>query len=218
MTDKHTPNNSQIYAEDLMKYPIIHFPWEILRLAYHREGGGTITLTYIKEDFEPGYDLMLSHRVAGRGETWPYITCVKAEKYGVTLRMGFTEEQMQEVTIDESNIELEVPFETPAGEKGTITFELEGDIFEITEWDTWFDEEMTFEVDVHEYYQAFVEKNADVAYELALKIEDQTQDTVDIAMIYMQHAAEIGSKEAEEWIDDHTYDPEPGDGQWDPYV
>ncbi len=218
MTDHDKPNKPQIYAEDLMKYPIIRLPWEMLRLAYHREGGGTITLNYIREDFVPQYDLMLSHRVAGRGETWPYITCVKAEKYGVTLRMGFSEEDMQEVTIDDQNIELEVPFTTPAGEKGTITFELVGDVFEITEWDTWFDKEMTFEVDVYEYHQAFAEKNADVAYALALKIEDQTPDTVDIAMIYMRHAAELGSKEAEEWIEDHEYDPEPGDGRWDAYA
>ncbi len=218
MTEKDAPNKQQVYAEDLMNYPIIRLPWEMMRLAYHREGGGTITLNYIREDFIPDYDLMLSHRVAGRGDTWPYITCVKVDKYSLTVRMGFVEEQMQELTITDENLILEVPFTTPAGEKGTITFELVGDIFEITEWDTWFDKEMTFEVDVYEYYQAFEEKDAQVAYQLALKIEEQTPDTVDIAMIYMRHAADIGSQEAEQWIEDHEYDPEPTDGRWDAYV
>ncbi len=218
MTEKDAPNKQQVYAEDLMKYPIIRLPWEMMRLTYHREGGGTITLNYIREDFIPDYDLMLSHRVAGRGDTWPYITCLQADKYSVTLRMGFVEEQMQELTITDENLILEVPFTTPAGEKGTITFELVGDIFEITEWDTWFDKEMTFEVDAYEYYQAFEEKDAEVAYQLALKIEDQTPDTIDIVMIYMRHAAEIGSQEAAQWIEAHEYDPEPTDGRWDAYV
>ncbi len=216
MTDHEQPNPSQVYAEDLSKYPIMKLLWEILRFAYQREDGGMITLTYIREDFEPGYDLMLSHRVAGRGETWPYVTCVRADDYSVTLRMGFSEDQMQEITVDETHPEVEVPFTTPAGEKGTITLYFEGDTLEMTEWDTWSDTEMIFHLYVNEYVRSF--EDAATAYQIGLQVAEQTPDTVEIAMLYMYKAAKLGSTEAEEWIEAHEYDPEPGDGRWDAYV
>ncbi len=192
-------------------YPKIIPLWDVLEVAYQQQDGGKITLFFDHDELTPDYDLLQIRRVAGRGTSWPYMYCTSTTPHQLTLRLGYDENNLQSITVDTQQPQHTLHLTANNGIPVTIDLQLVCDTLQLLEYDEYYDEEYTYVVDIYDYEDATQHEDAQAAFRIAESLEEQTPEVLTIVAKYMEYAADLGSQEANEWLQDYHSD----DGRWD---
>lgn len=187
--------------------------WDLLRMTLHPEDGGSVTLTYDREETTVGDELM-SERQVYRTDYWPRVEVMSFDEDGIRINVKYEDDDMNLFSLDiAENKQLAIAVGTPE-EPATLEFELWSFTLKVEEYDDF--EEITkyFYIDDRDWENA---QNGDpkAAQAVADAIAEQSPESLEIIARYMADAAELGSKDAIDWLKEY-YNGD--DGRYDAYV
>ena len=187
--------------------------WDLLRMTLHPEDGGSVTLTYDREETTVGDELM-SERQIYRTDYWPRVEVMSFDEDGIRLNVKYEDDDMNLFSLDiAENKQLAIAVGTPE-EPATLEFELWSFTLKVEEYDDFEEVTKYFYIDDRDWENA---QNGDpkAAQAVADAIAEQSPESLKIISRYMADAAELGSKDAIDWLKEY-YNGD--DGRYDAYV
>ncbi len=187
--------------------------WDLLRMTLHPEDGGSVTLTYDREETTVGDELM-SERQIYRTDYWPRVEVMSFDEDGIRLNVKYEDDDMNLFSLDiAENKQLAIAVGTPE-EPATLEFELWSFTLKVEEYDDFEEVTKYFYIDDRDWENA---QNGDpkAAQAVADAIAEQSPESLEIISRYMADAAELGSKDAIDWLKEY-YNGD--DGRYDAYV
>lgn len=187
--------------------------WDLLRMTLHPEDGGSVTLTYDREETTVGDELM-SERQVYRTDYWPRVEVMSFDEDGIRLNIKYEDDDMNLFSLDiAENRQLAIAVGTPE-EPATLEFELWSFTLKVEEYDDFEEVTKYFYIDDRDWENA---QNGDpkAAQAVADAIAEQSPESLEIIVRYMVDAAELGSKDAIDWLKEY-YNGD--DGRYDAYV
>ena len=187
--------------------------WDLLRMTLHPEAGGSVTLTYDREETTVGDELM-SERQIYRTDYWPRVEVMSFDEDGIRLNVKYEDDDMNLFSLDiAENKQLAIAVGTPE-EPATLEFELWSFTLKVEEYDDFEEVTKYFYIDDRDWENA---QNGDpkAAQAVADAIAEQSPESLEIISRYMADAAELGSKDAIDWLKEY-YNGD--DGRYDAYV
>ena len=187
--------------------------WDLLRMTLHPEDGGSVTLTYDREETTVGDELM-SERQIYRTDYWPRVEVMSFDEDGIRLNVKYEDDDMNLFSLDiAENKQLAIAVGTPE-EPATLEFELWSFTLKVEEYDDFEEVTKYFYIDDRDWKNA---QNGDpkAAQAVADAIAEQSPESLEIISRYMADAAELGSKDAIDWLKEY-YNGD--DGRYDAYV
>ena len=187
--------------------------WDLLRMTLHPEDGGSVTLTYDREETTVGDELM-SERQVYRTDYWPRVEVMSFDEDGIRLNVKYEDDDMNLFSLDiAENKQLAIAVGTPE-EPATLEFELWSFTLKVEEYDDFEEVTKYFYIDDRDLENA---QNGDpkAAQAVADAIAEQSPESLEIISRYMADAAELGSKDAIDWLKEY-YNGD--DGRYDAYV
>ena len=187
--------------------------WDLLRMTLHPEDGGSVTLTYDREETTVGDELM-SERQIYRTDYWPRVEVMSFDEDGIRLNVKYEDDDMNLFSLDiAENKQLAIAVGTPE-EPATLEFELWSFTLKVEEYDDFEEVTKYFYIDDRDWENA---QNGDpkAAQAVADAIAEQSPESLGIIFRYMADAAELGSKDAIDWLKEY-YNGD--DGRYDAYV
>lgn len=187
--------------------------WDLLRMTLHPEDGGSVTLTYDREETTVGDELM-SERQVYRTDYWPRVEVMSFDEDGIRLNVKYEDDDMNLFSLDiAENRQLAIAVGTPE-EPATLEFELWSFTLKVEEYDDFEEVTKYFYIDDRDWENA---QNGDpkAAQAVADAIAEQSPESLEIISRYMADAAELGSKDAIDWLKEY-YNGD--DGRYDAYV
>lgn len=187
--------------------------WDLLRMTLHPEDGGSVTLTYDREETTVGDELM-SERQVYRTDYWPRVEVMSFDEDGIRLNVKYEDDDMNLFSLDiAENKQLAIAVGTPE-EPATLEFELWSFTLKVEEYDDFEEVTKYFYIDDRDWENA---QNGDpkAAQAVADAIAEQSPESLEIISRYMADAAELGSKDAIDWLKEY-YNGD--DGRYDAYV
>lgn len=185
------------------EYPRTNRIFDLLQLRLQTRNGGSVTLTYPREELERHLNLITARNITGT--YWPDAIVKLVDD---TLVILDTENwgNLFKVTLDQ-------PMELDCGVVGTEVFTLYSYSLKVEEWDPLEEVAVTFIVDDAEW--ADRENNAEAALSVAETIEAQLPEHLEVIAKYMTVADELGSGDAHAWLADYYGQT---DSKYDAYV
>lgn len=187
--------------------------WDLLRMTLHPEGGGSVTLTYDREDTAVGDELMSLRRVY-RTDYWPRVEVMSFDEDGIRVNVKYEDDDMNLFSLDiAENNQLAIAVGTPE-EPATLELELWSFTLKVEEYDDFEEATKYFYVDDQDWENA---GNGDpkAAQAVADAIAEQLPESLEIIARYMVQAAKLGSRDAIDWLQDYYHGD---DGRFDAYV
>ena len=187
--------------------------WDLLRMTLHPEDGGSVTLTYDREETTVGDELM-SERQIYRTDYWPRVEVMSFDEDGIRLNVKYEDDDMNLFSLDiAENKQLAIAVGTPE-EPATLEFELWSFTLKVEEYDDFEEVTKYFYIDDRDWEN---DQNGDpkAAQAVADAIAEQSPESLEIISRYMADAAELGSKDAIDWLKEY-YNGD--DGRYDAYV
>lgn len=187
--------------------------WDLLRMTLHPEDGGSVTLTYDREETTVGDELM-SERQVYRTDYWPRVEVMSFDEDSIRLNVKYEDDDMNLFSLDiAENKQLAIAVGTPE-EPATLEFELWSFTLKVEEYDDFEEVTKYFYIDDRDWENA---QNGDpkAAQAVADAIAEQSPESLEIISRYMADAAELGSKDAIDWLKEY-YNGD--DGRYDAYV
>lgn len=187
--------------------------WDLLRMTLHPEDGGSVTLTYDREETTVGDELM-SERQIYRTDYWPRVEVMSFDEDSIRLNVKYEDDDMNLFSLDiAENKQLAIAVGTPE-EPATLEFELWSFTLKVEEYDDFEEVTKYFYIDDRDWENA---QNGDpkAAQAVADAIAEQSPESLEIISRYMADAAELGSKDAIDWLKEY-YNGD--DGRYDAYV
>ena len=156
----------------------------------------------------------MSERQIYRTDYWPRVEVMSFDEDGIRLNVKYEDDDMNLFSLDiAENKQLAIAVGTPE-EPATLEFELWSFTLKVEEYDDFEEVTKYFYIDDRDWENA---QNGDpkAAQAVADAIAEQSPESLEIISRYMADAAELGSKDAIDWLKEY-YNGD--DGRYDAYV
>lgn len=177
--------------------------FDLLQLRLQSRSGGSVTLTYSREELTRNYNLMAARNIIGT--YWPD-AIVKLVDDNLVVMDIENWGNMFKVTLNQ-------PMELDCGVVGNEIFTLMSYSLRVKEWDPVDEEFVSFIVDDVDWEAR--ERDSAAALSVAETIQAQLPERLEIIAKYMALADKLGSKDARAWLADYYGQ---NDSKYDAYV
>ncbi len=187
--------------------------WDMLQMHIAREGGGMVGITFDREDIKVGQDLV--DRAPQLREAYFELRVVVTECGDGFVALEVTNSRGLSVKTDVFIAERQVCQSiNAAGELGVeLRFSLMSFSERLNIYDDYDECWREYLLDSKDLEKA-EDGDAKAAYRVAESIAEQTPESLEVIATYMTRAAELGNKEAKDWLYDYYHGD---DGRFDPY-
>lgn len=190
--------------------------WDMLSMGWHVYDGGWVTTNYQREELAPGDELLSLRRNYNHNNFWPQVVILAAEETWVRVNVTYDPngDEMNIFTIDINDPDgVDIAIGDPE-KPSVLSLKLISFTLKVEEYDEFEETTKYFYIDDQDWEKAM---NGDpvAAQAVADEVAEQLPESLEIICRYMTLAAELGSKDAQDWLAEYYHGD---DGRYDAYV